>query len=161
VRDEQGQLAGVTGRRPHSHPRRHVDILADYPLRAEPCGRGVAGKLHDGLVAERAGRAQRVARVADLLDVAGRVAQLEAVLHALHGWSGEGQPPLVTGVDEVEPGPGQGQRGQQPGTVERGPLAGAGVGELEGHRVGARLDHRPIPVIIGRSRQLEFGGVDP
>jgi hypothetical protein len=154
VRDEQRQrlIDWCGGPDPHgdvpSEQRRRyreVGRLAGHLVGAQPRRRHVPGELDDRFVPERPGRAQRVARVADLLVATVAVVQPEAVLHPVHPRAGEFELPQPVGELEVQVRAGEGECGQQPGRVQR--RVGVGQPERDGSLGHERLrlgDHRPI-----------------
>ena len=96
VDDEQRErLARIgVGRRPQARAARgrHGGLRI---RRGQPRGCGITGELDDGLVAERAGRAQRVLRIAEAVPVG-----LEAVLHPVDLVAPVGELPAVAVAGE-------------------------------------------------------------
>ena len=114
VRDQQRQLLGRPGVRRGPEPdldlgpqvargHRQLGHPAGQHRRVQPGRRPVVGELQHRLVPERARRPQRVGRVADLLDAAVRVPQLQPVLHPPDRRPGQGELPGPAVAGEVEP----------------------------------------------------------
>ena len=154
---------------------------ADVDLRAEPAPRdhraagsararppaasqrrrGVAGEQEDGLVAERAGRLVRVARVADARGVAVVVDDLELVLQPRYGRQRELQLPLAVVAGVV--GLGERQVGAQP----HGGVPLIRVGQAKEHPLmmagsaAARFVLTSVPPISENARTRTTGAPGP